>query len=320
MITSIVFLLMMLPDFKPKALITLSLYYIVVSVSLLIYKHSLRNGFFESDFNFFSTTVNAATFIILIMITKILLYNSKVKNYVNTHTIYDLNRVLHHYNHNLEKMVDEKTATIIELKNAVMETIANIVERRDATTGDHVSRTSAYLNILIDVMLQRGLYRDQTLLWNKEQMILSAQLHDVGKIAIDDSILRKPAKLNDDEFEAMKKHTIFGGEIIKEMQRKTSESDFLNYAYTFAVYHHEKWNGTGYPYGIAGENIPLPARLMAIIDVYDALVSERPYKKPFTHAESIKIIQDGKGTHFDPQLTDVFMSVSERFADHKILR
>ncbi len=145
-----------------------------------------------------------------------------------------------------------------------------------------------------------------------EQIIMSAQLHDVGKIAIDDSILRKPGKLDKDEFEAMKKHTVIGGEIIKEIQNKTEESEYLEYAYTFAVYHHEKWDGSGYPFGIAGEKIPLPARLMALIDVYDALISERPYKKAFTHEEAIKIIADGKGTHFDPVLTDLFLSVADK--------
>jgi len=143
-------------------------------------------------------------------------------------------------------------------------------------------------------------------------MILSAQLHDVGKIAIDDSILRKPCKLTDEEFEKMKKHTILGGEIIKKIQSKTGENDFLNYASIFSVYHHEKWDGSGYPYGICGKNIPLQARIMAIIDVYDALISERPYKKPFSHEEAIKIINEGSGTHFDPVLIDVFMSVSNQ--------
>jgi len=111
----------------------------------------------------------------------------------------------------------------------------------------------------------------------------------------------------------MKKHTVFGGEIIKKIQTKTSESDFFNYANIFTVYHHERWDGTGYPYGIAGEKIPLPARLMAIIDVYDALTSERPYKKAFTHKEAVNIIKDGRGSHFDPALTDLFISVSEKF-------
>jgi putative two-component system response regulator len=142
----------------------------------------------------------------------------------------------------------------------------------------------------------------------------------VGKIAIDDSILRKPAKLNKVEFEEMKKHTIFGGEIIKEIQKKTTESEFLNYAYMFAVYHHEKWDGSGYPYGIKGENIPLPARIMAIIDVYDALISERPYKKAFSYEGAIKIIKEGENSHFDPDLVEIFISASKQFVDNKSVK
>jgi len=255
---------------------------------------------------------------VIILVTKILLYNSKVKTFVNTYEINKLNEnllsakyELQNYNDNLEKMVQEKTERIVELKNAVMETIAELVERRDDATGGHITRTSRYLKKFIDAVLASGMYKDQTSAWKIDQMILSAQLHDVGKIAIDDIILRKPGKLTDEEFDTMKKHTVLGGEIIKDIQKKAGEQEFLNYAFNFAVYHHEKWNGSGYPYGKAGEDIPLPARLMAIIDVYDALISERPYKKPFTHKEAINIIKEGRGTHFDPALTDLFLSVSD---------
>jgi putative two-component system response regulator len=194
-----------------------------------------------------------------------------------------------------------------------METMAELVEYRDHETGDHIERTSKYLKILIDELLARGLYKDQTGYWNINQMILSAQLHDVGKIAIDDSILNKPGKLTEAEFEKMKKHTTFGGEIIERIQMKSNEKEFLDQAKIFTLYHHERWNGKGYPYGIKGETIPLAARLMAIIAVYDALISKRPYKEPFTHEEAIKIITEGRGTQFDPVLTDLFLSIAERF-------
>jgi putative two-component system response regulator len=115
----------------------------------------------------------------------------------------------------------------------------------------------------------------------------------------------------------MKKHAIFGGKIIKKIQEKTGEMEFLDFAGIFAVYHHEKWDGHGYPYGLIGENIPLPARLMAIIDVYDALTSERPYKEPFSHGEAIEIIKNGRGSHFDPKLTDLFLSISDKIEDIK---
>ena len=211
-----------------------------------------------------------------------------------------------------------ETRKLIKLQNVVMETMAELVEYRDDATGDHIGRTSKFLKILVDALLVRGLYKEQTASWNVEQMILSAQLHDVGKIAIDDIILRKPGKLTEEEFAAIKKHTILGSEIIKSIQKKTSEQGFLYYAGLFALYHHEKWDGSGYPHGIRGDNIPLPARLMAIIDVYDALISERPYKNPVSHEDAIEIIKKGSGSHFDPVLTELFVSVALQLADASI--
>jgi len=319
-----IFLFSFLPDFKPKIFISFAILYFLVTAYILMIKNQNIN-------DYFGVQSHILNIFVIIIVTKILLYNGKVRTFVNTHLINKLNEELitanseiekqkeelRRYNNNLEKMVLEKTERIIELKNAVMETISELVECRDGTTGEHISRTSKYLKILIDALLEKKLYSDQTGSWRKntEQLILSAQLHDVGKIAIDDNILRKPGKLTDEEFTTMKNHTVFGGEIIKKIQEKTGEQEFLDFANIFAVYHHEKWNGSGYPYGIAGENIPLPARLMAIIDVYDALISERPYKKAFTHDEAINIIKEGRGTHFDPVLTDLFLSIADKIAD-----
>jgi len=212
-------------------------------------------------------------------------------------------------------MVAEKTETVVKLKNTVLETVAELVENRDDVTGGHIMRTSKYLKKFIEALRSNSLYNEQTSLWNAPQMVLSAQLHDVGKIAIADSILRKPGKLSEDEFKIMQDHTVLGGEIIKGIQQKSGEKEFLDYAHIFAVYHHEKWDGSGYPYGLAGEKIPLPARLMAIIDVYDALISKRPYKEPFSHEEAIKIISDGKGSHFDPHLTEIFLTIAARLQE-----
>jgi len=314
-----IFLFSFLPDFKPKIFISFAILYFIATVFILIMKNQSINEFFGVQ----SHIINIFA---IIIVTKILLYNNKVTTFINTHEIKKLNESLvsanreivirknelQNYNDNLEEMVRKKTETIVELKNAVMETIAELVERRDDSTGGHISRTSRYLQIITNALLESGLYGEETSSWHVDQMVLSAQLHDVGKIAIDDSILRKPGKLTDEEFDVMKKHTIFGGEIIKTIQEKTGETEFLDYAYIFAVYHHEKWNGSGYPYGMSGTAIPLPARLMAVIDVYDALISERPYKKAFTHEEAIGIIKDGKGTHFDPDLTDLFVNVSAK--------
>jgi putative two-component system response regulator len=312
-----VFIFTIIPDLKPGFFVLNVLFYLIAVVLILSFKYKFADGYFESVMEYSLILSNCIIFSAIVIVTKILLYNSKVKNHVNTYRINSLNSELKNYSNNLEEMVNRRTATVIELRNAIMETIADLVERRDDVTGGHISRTSSYLKILIDLMLKQGLYRGQTETWNIEQMVLSAQLHDVGKIAIDDSILRKPARLDKDEFEKMKKHTVFGGDIIKEIQKKTTESEFLNYAYVFAVYHHEKWDGSGYPYGIAGEKIPLPARIMAIIDVYDALISERPYKKAFSHEEAIKIIKEGENSHFDPDLAEIFISASGQFIDNK---
>jgi len=317
-----IFLFSFLPDFKPQIFISFALVYFAVTAYILMQKNQNIN-------DYFGVQSHILNIFLIIIATKILLYNSKVRTFVNTHEINQLNEnlvtankeiefqkdELREYNDNLEKKVQEKTEKIVELKNAVLETIAELVEQRDNATGGHISRTSNYLKIFIEALLSSRLYSDQTASWNKNigEIVLSAQLHDVGKIAIEDSILLKPGKLTADEFEKMKKHTVFGGEIVKKIQTKTSENDFFDYANVFAVYHHERWDGTGYPYGIAGEEIPLPARLMAIIDVYDALTSERPYKKAFTHKEAVNIIKDGRGSHFDPALTDLFISVSEKF-------
>jgi putative two-component system response regulator len=193
-----------------------------------------------------------------------------------------------------------------------METTAELVEYRDDATGGHISRTSKYIKALIDELLTRGLFKEQTGSWNIDQLVLSAQLHDVGKITIADRILKKPGKLTEDEFEEMKKHTVMGGNIIERMQAKIAEKTFLDYARIFAIYHHERWDSAGYPNGLKGEDIPLLARLMSLIDVYDALISKRPYKEPFTREEALAIIKDGKGTQFDPVLTDLFLSVADR--------
>jgi len=145
-------------------------------------------------------------------------------------------------------------------------------------------------------------------------MLGSSQLHDVGKIAISDSILKKPGRLTQQEFDSMKKHVEFGIGIIERIESEASGTDFLRYAKIFAEAHHEKWDGSGYPNGLAGNKIPLPGRLMAIADVYDALTSTRPYKEAFSHEEATRIIRKGRGKHFDPVLVDAFELVADKFA------
>jgi putative two-component system response regulator len=161
---------------------------------------------------------------------------------------------------------------------------------------------------MVETMLKHNIYSDTLKAWDINLFIHSAQLHDVGKIAIRDKILLKPGKLDPDEYDEMKKHTTFGETIIEKIQESTKESIFLTHAKIMAGTHHEHWDGSGYPRGIAGSDIPLQGRLMAIVDVYDALTSKRPYKDAFPHEKALEIICNERGSHFDPLLTDVFLS------------
>ena len=222
-------------------------------------------------------------------------------------------RELIHFNRNLQQMVDSKTQTVVELQNAVLRTMAELVECRDDITGAHIERTQSYLRILLNEMWKCGLYWDEVSSWDIELLLQSAQMHDVGKIAIEDRILRKPGKLTPEEFEKIKIHSAFGAKIIERIKTSTSQQEFLEHACILAYTHHEKWNGSGYPNGLSGLDIPLQGRLMAIANVYDALVSERPYKKPFSHEEAVEIIMNDSGIHFDPALVRLFVAVADEF-------
>jgi len=225
----------------------------------------------------------------------------------------ELHLQLTDYHNNLEKMVEIKTREVVELKNAVLKTTAELVERRDSVTGNHIDRTQQYIKILLDASKKYGLYKKEVAAFDEKLVLQSSQLHDVGKISLKDSILLKPGKLSPHEFEEMKTHTTFGESIIQSIKDSTTDSDFLEYARIFAVTHHEKWDGSGYPKGLKGKAIPLLGRIMAIADVYDALVTLRPYKKAYSHSVAVEIIKDGKGSHFDPALVDLFLKVKNDF-------
>ena len=222
-------------------------------------------------------------------------------------------RELQHLNDNLMDMVTEKTRTVVTLKNAILKTVAELVEWRDDITGSHIERNQRYLKLLAEKALEQGVYRDEIQGWDMDIFLQSAQLHDVGKLSIKDDLLCKPGQLTREEYEIMKEHTNFGVRIIEKIKNSVTEDAFLEHARIFAATHHEKWDGTGYPLGLSGEAIPLQGRLMAIADVYDALISARPYKAPFTHQEAVEIILAGSGSHFDPALVDIFALVHEEF-------
>jgi len=220
---------------------------------------------------------------------------------------------LQYFNENLQKMVEEKTQSVIELQNALLKTMAELVECRDDITGGHIERTQRGIKILFEEIEKSGVYLDEAKDWDVNLLLQSCQLHDVGKISIDDSILKKPGKLNEEEFNIMKKHVSFGEKIIEKIETLTKESDFLKYAKIFAASHHEKWDGSGYPRGLKEDKIPLLGRIMAIADVYDALTSVRPYKEAFNHDEAVRIITEGSGTQFDPSLVAVFINTAGLF-------
>jgi len=222
------------------------------------------------------------------------------------------------HNQSLETEIDKKARTVIELQNAILKTVSELVESRDNVTGGHIERTQHYLSLLVEFLIEHDVYTDELETWDLDMFIMSSQLHDVGKISIRDDILMKPGKLSPEEFEEMKKHASHGVDIIRRVARHTSESEFLRYAEILAGSHHEKWDGTGYPLGLKGTGIPLQGRLMALVDVFDALTNERPYKEAFTHEMSVKIIKEESGAHFDPKIVEIFLEHESDFTSEKI--
>jgi response regulator RpfG family c-di-GMP phosphodiesterase len=188
-----------------------------------------------------------------------------------------------------------------------------MVESRDQNTGEHVRKTAAYTGVIMRQLRKAHIYEDQLTDEYIEDVMHSAPLHDVGKIQVPDAILNKPGRLTDEEFAIMKTHTTAGSDIIQSAISMVSEDDsgYLIEARNLAHYHHEKWNGSGYPDGLSGTDIPLSARIMAVADVFDALVSKRSYKDGFPFEKAMTIIEEGRGSHFDPAIVDAFMSASD---------
>ena len=222
------------------------------------------------------------------------------------------NRIKMHLD--VEAIIREQTNELQKLKDSIITVLASVVENRDMLTGGHIERTASYIKILIEAMRERGVYAEEIDKWDLDSVILSARLHDVGKVIVSDLILNKPGKLTDEEMETMKNHAIKGEQIIDDIILGSGNQVFLHDAKLFAGCHHERWDGTGYPRGLKQDDIPLQGRIMAIADVYDALVSERPYKRAFSHEKALDIIMESKGTHFDPKIVDTFLAVSDSFA------
>ncbi|MCL2081143.1 MAG: response regulator [Oscillospiraceae bacterium] len=209
------------------------------------------------------------------------------------------------YRKSLERVVLERTEKLQRTADAILSLLANVASYRDEETGTHILRTTDYVRLIVRLLQQAGLPGYYVSSSYGEYIIKSAKLHDIGKVAVSDGILLKPGKLTDEEFEEMKCHTVYGAQMIDDAIRDLEDDTYLRVAREIVIGHHEKWNGKGYPYGLEGREIPLSARIMAIADVYDALISERPYKKPFPHEKAVEIIMEGGGTHFDPVILNL---------------
>lgn len=207
--------------------------------------------------------------------------------------------------------VRKKTETITRMQNGLILVLAELVESRDECTGDHIRKTAAYARIIMDELRREGKFASQLTDEYVESVINSAPLHDIGKIKVPDSVLNKPGKLDENEFNTMKKHTTDGRDIIDQAISIVPEPGYLAEAKNLAGYHHERWDGSGYPEGLSSENIPLSARIMAVADVFDALVSRRSYKEGFPFDTAMDIIRDGVGSHFDPVVAQAFINASD---------
>ena len=224
-----------------------------------------------------------------------------------------LNRIKSHLE--IESVIRGRTEKLLRLQSSMVYVLANMVENRDKLTGRHIERTVEYIEILLKGMKDNDVYTEEIKEWTLDVIISSARLHDLGKIVVSDLLLNKPGKLTPDEYEEIKTHAIEGEKIIDDIIGESGYEELMYHAKLFASSHHERWDGMGYPRGLKGDEIPLQGRIMAIADVYDALVSERPYKRPFSHEKSVEIIVENSGTQFDPKLVDVFTKVTEQFSE-----
>jgi response regulator RpfG family c-di-GMP phosphodiesterase len=217
----------------------------------------------------------------------------------------------------------ERTETLQLTQDVTILSLASLAETRDNETGSHILRTQRYVRALAKDLVQKGIHTDELTEDRIDLLFKSAPLHDIGKVGVPDDILRKPGKLDEEEWVEMRKHTVYGYEALRIAEERLGSSSFLRIAREIALTHHERWDGSGYPHGISGEDIPLSGRLMAIADVYDALITKRVYKEAFTHEKAVEIIVEGEGKHFDPLLVksfidrvDDFKKINQEFRDH----
>jgi putative two-component system response regulator len=206
----------------------------------------------------------------------------------------------------LEERVAQRTRELALTQEITIDTLAGLAEYRDPETGGHIQRTKHYIEVIANVIKDLPEYNSFLDKKTIDLIVMSAPLHDIGKVGTPDHILLKPGKLTAEEFEIMKAHTTVGYATLQRAEKKLGYNSFLTYAKEIAWTHHEKWDGSGYPNRLKGNEIPIPGRMMAIADVYDALISKRVYKPPFSHTEALSIMAESRGTHFDPLMFDMF--------------
>ncbi len=221
----------------------------------------------------------------------------------DTTRLHMVNRRLSMTMKSLEDLVDIRTRDATLARDMTIDSMAILSEFRDNETGAHIQRTKYYVKLLLESIREKVHYKDHEI----EQFWKSAPLHDIGKVAISDAILLKPGKLTPEEYEIMKNHVLYGHEALLRTEAQLGKPGYLKYAMEIVLGHHEKWDGSGYPKGLKGSQIPMSARVMAIADVYDALTSKRPYKEPFSHEKALEIIRKSAGSHFDPMLVKIFL-------------
>jgi putative two-component system response regulator len=203
---------------------------------------------------------------------------------------------------------------LLRTRDAVIFGLAKLAESRDPDTGHHLERISLYSTRLANALRALPEYQSVVTPSFVRLLGISSVLHDIGKVGLEDNVLLKPGRLNAEERSRMQEHTLVAGDCLREIEQRLGASNFLQTAREIALYHHERWDGNGYPMGLSGEEIPLSARIVTVADVYDALSSKRVYKDAFPHDECVRLIREGAGTQFDPDLVRVFLSIEAEFA------
>ena len=216
--------------------------------------------------------------------------------------------------HDKSTEIEQNRLKIIKMQDHTIESLSNLVENRDEDTGEHVLRTREYVELIAVQMMKDGYYPDVLTPRYIRLLKRAAPMHDIGKIVVSDAILKKAGRFTPEEFEQMKRHASEGGRIVHQILDGYETSEYIQITADIATHHHEKWDGTGYPDNLVGKNIPLSARIMAIADVFDALVSPRVYKSPMTYEEAFKLIEEGIGTQFDPIIAQEFIKIKEKAA------